>query len=160
MFNINLYQKKHAPLNSDVGQNSSSFDKSFLKKDGGFKIRLSHNELQSTRIIQEKFNLNSTVAVLGFALRALAILIKENKIDELEELIKTQINVNKTRTSTQLDNRRGSNANNNGSQKPNPFARPSKSKNTADIDEQKARNDFEPSAQDKLSIESNSKTNS
>ena len=50
---------------------------------GGFRIRLSDNELQAARALQEAFNLRSTVAVLGFAVRSLAQLLEEGKLDEL-----------------------------------------------------------------------------
>jgi hypothetical protein len=39
--------------------------------------------MQAARALQEAFNLRSTVAVLGFALRSLAQLLEEGKLDEL-----------------------------------------------------------------------------
>ena len=53
------------------------------RDSGGFRIRLSDNEMQAARALQEAFQLRSTVAVLGFALRALAQLLAEGKLDEL-----------------------------------------------------------------------------
>ena len=50
---------------------------------GGFRIRLSDNEMRSARSIQEAFRLRSTVAVLGFAVRTVAQLLEEGKLDEL-----------------------------------------------------------------------------
>ncbi|MCP9888799.1 hypothetical protein KBY96_12780 [Cyanobium sp. ATX 6A2] len=50
---------------------------------GGFRIRLSDNEMRSARSIQEAFRLRSTVAVLGFSVRAIAQLLEEGKLDEL-----------------------------------------------------------------------------
>ena len=41
------------------------------REGGGFRIRLSDNEMRSARALQEAFNLRSTVAVLGFAVRSL-----------------------------------------------------------------------------------------
>ena len=42
------------------------------REPGGFRIRLSDNEMQAARALQEALGLRSTVAVLGFALRTLA----------------------------------------------------------------------------------------
>lgn len=53
------------------------------RDSGGFRIRLSDNEMQAARALQEAFNLRSTVAVLGFSLRSLAQLLEEGKLDEL-----------------------------------------------------------------------------
>ena len=50
---------------------------------GGFRIRLSDNELQAARALQEAFGLRSTVAVLGFALRTLAQQLEAGQLDEL-----------------------------------------------------------------------------
>lgn len=52
-------------------------------REGGFRIRLSDNEMRSARALQEAFGLRSTVAVLGFALRALGQQLEEGKLDEL-----------------------------------------------------------------------------
>ncbi len=53
------------------------------RDSGGFRIRLSDNEMQAARAIQEAFNLRSTVAALGFSLRTVAQLLEEGKLDEL-----------------------------------------------------------------------------
>ncbi len=50
---------------------------------GGFRIRLSDNEMQAARALQEAFGLRSTVAVLGFALRTLAQQLEQGKLEEL-----------------------------------------------------------------------------
>jgi hypothetical protein len=39
--------------------------------------------MQAARVLQEAFNLRSTVAVLGFSLRTLAQLLEEGKLDEV-----------------------------------------------------------------------------
>ena len=101
------------------------------REGGGFRIRLSDNEMRSARSLQEAFNLRSTVAVLGFAVRTLGQMLEEGKLDELVAHHKTQTP-------------RGSNRKGEGSQtfrrnrfngdrqeisrepKPNPFARPEK----------------------------------
>lgn len=53
------------------------------REGGGFRIRLSDNEMRAARALQEAFRLRSTVAVLGFAVRTLAQLLEEGKLDEL-----------------------------------------------------------------------------
>ncbi|MFM7169429.1 MAG: hypothetical protein ACKOYH_01045 [Cyanobium sp.] len=53
------------------------------REAGGFRIRLSDNEMRSARALQEAFGLRSTVAVLGFALRTLGQQLEEGKLDEL-----------------------------------------------------------------------------
>ena len=50
---------------------------------GGFRIRLSDNEMQAARALQEAFGLRSTVAVLGFSLRTLAQQLEQGQLDEL-----------------------------------------------------------------------------
>jgi hypothetical protein len=50
---------------------------------GGFRIRLSDNELQAARALQEAFQLRSTVAVLGFSLRTLAQMLEAGQLDAL-----------------------------------------------------------------------------
>jgi len=52
-------------------------------REGGFRIRLSDNEMRSARALQEAFGLRSTVAVLGFALRALGQQLDEGKLEAL-----------------------------------------------------------------------------
>ena len=52
------------------------------KENSGFRIRLSENEMKAAKIIQEKFQLKSTVAVLGFAVRTLSELVKDEKLKD------------------------------------------------------------------------------
>ncbi len=94
---------------------------------GGFRIRLSDNEMRSARAIQEAFNLRSTVAVLGFAIRTLGQMLEEGKLSELIEEQRSQ-------GDRRLDHNQGGgrgrvsddrNRQTKGS-KPNPFARPEK----------------------------------
>ena len=60
------------------------------REGGGFRIRLSENEMRSARALQEAFNLRSTVAVLGFALRTLGQMLEDGKLDELIEQQRNQ----------------------------------------------------------------------
>jgi hypothetical protein len=50
---------------------------------GGFRIRLSDNEMRSARAVQEAFGVRSTVAALGLSLRTVAQLLEEGKLDEV-----------------------------------------------------------------------------
>ncbi|MEB3318936.1 MAG: hypothetical protein VKO39_12470 [Cyanobacteriota bacterium] len=59
-------------------------------REGGFRIRLSDNEMRSARALQEAFGLRSTVAVLGFALRTLGQQLEEGKLAELVEQHRSQ----------------------------------------------------------------------
>ena len=60
------------------------------REGGGFRIRLSDNEMRSVRALQEAFNLRSTVAVLGFAVRTLGQMLEEGKLDELVAEMRNQ----------------------------------------------------------------------
>jgi len=53
------------------------------REPGGFRIRLSDNEMQAARALQEAFGLRSTVAVLGFSLRTLAQQLEAGQLDAL-----------------------------------------------------------------------------
>ena len=95
-------------------------------REGGFRIRLSDNEMRAARSLQEAFNLRSTVAVLGFAVRTLAQMLEEGNLENLVNEYRSQ--------SPSNDQRRGrgnrGNFNNENinttNSKPNPFARPEK----------------------------------
>lgn len=60
------------------------------REPGGFRIRLSDNEMRSARALQEAFHLRSTVAVLGFCVRTLGQMLEEGKLDELVEQQRSQ----------------------------------------------------------------------
>jgi hypothetical protein len=53
------------------------------RESGGFRIRLSDNELRAARSIQEALQLRSTVAVLGFSLRTVAQLLEQGALDQI-----------------------------------------------------------------------------
>lgn len=53
------------------------------RESGGFRIRLSDNELRAARSIQEALQLRSTVAVLGFSLRTVAQLLEQGALAEI-----------------------------------------------------------------------------
>ena len=90
------------------------------RESGGFRIRLSDNEMKSVKTIQEIFQLKSTVAVLGFSVRTLSELIKNENLKE--EIIKTAKN-NKNSFQKVNDFEKKETASINTA---NPFARPEK----------------------------------
>ena len=53
------------------------------REQGGFRIRLSENEMRAARAVQEAFRLRSTVAALGFSIRTVAQLLEDGHISEL-----------------------------------------------------------------------------
>ncbi len=95
-------------------------------REGGFRIRLSDNEMRAARSLQEAFNLRSTVAVLGFAVRTLAQMLEDGSLDNLVNEYRSQAPANDQRRGR--GNRGNYNGGNNNSidTKPNPFARPDK----------------------------------
>ena len=87
---------------------------------GGFRIRLSDNEMKSVKNIQEIFQLKSTVAVLGFSVRTLSELIKNENLKE--EINKIAIsNKNSFQKENNVERKETSSIN-----AANPFARPEK----------------------------------
>ena len=53
------------------------------REPGGFRIRLSDNEMRAARAVQEAFGIRSTVAALGLSIRTVAQLLEEGKLDEV-----------------------------------------------------------------------------
>jgi len=95
------------------------------RDSGGFRIRLSDNEMKSAKLIQETFQLKSTVAVLGFSVRTLSDMLNDEK---LKKAISNYVQNNKN--SPSKDNTKISDKVK--SSKPNPFARPVKNEKTED----------------------------
>ena len=92
-------------------------------REGGFRIRLSDNEMRAARSLQEAFNLRSTVAVLGFAVRTLAQMLEDGSLENLVNEYRSQAPANDQRRGR---GNRGDNNVQNNNTKPNPFARPEK----------------------------------
>ncbi len=95
------------------------------REGGGFRIRLSDNEMRSARALQEALNLRSTVAVLGFAVRTLGQMLEDGKLTELIEQQRNQAPRSRRdgggRGRRFDDDRQGGRGS-----RPDPFARPSK----------------------------------
>ena len=92
------------------------------REGGGFRIRLSDNEMRAVRALQEAFNLRSTVAVLGFAVRALAQMLEEGQLTELIAQQRTQGGGRRSEDGRGEGNR----GERNRTPRPDPFARPAK----------------------------------
>ena len=80
-FSNNLGQENYRGRSNN--ERSNFRDRSGSRRDGGgFRIRLSDNEMKAVKSIQETFELRSTVAVLGFSVRTLSEMIKDEKLIE------------------------------------------------------------------------------
>ena len=126
----NVQGKKDFRANNNYEKSNSKAKYGGNRESGGFRIRLSENEMKAVRAIQENFKLKSTVAVLGFSVRTLSEIIKDK---ELKDLVSKYAQNNKNPSS------RFNNSNNNEIIKNkviDPLARPIKSqpieKNTAE----------------------------
>jgi len=99
------------------------------REPGGFRIRLSDNEMRAARAVQEAFGLRSTVAALGLSIRTVAQLLEEGKLDEL---VAQQRAAGGARPQGDRERRggrpegRGEGRGERGGSRPNPFARPSR----------------------------------
>ena len=87
---------------------------------GGFRIRLSDNEMEAVRSIQEAFQLKSTVAVLGFSVRTLSEMIEDKDLMEsITKFAKNNKNSSSASKAAVSENKSKNIA-------PDPFARPVK----------------------------------
>ena len=111
-------------------------DRSGGRRDGGgFRIRLSDNEMKAVKSIQESFQLKSTVAVLGFSVRTLSEMIKDEKL--IESITTYAKNNKNSSTIKQSQN----NAENKTKTTPAPFARPVKSSSNEEIQSNEVEKD-------------------
>ncbi len=116
-------------------ERSNFRDRSGGRRDGGgFRIRLSDNEMKAVKSIQETFQLRSTVAVLGFSVRTLSEMIKDEKL--IESITKYAKN-NKNSLSRQSQNSYEEKT----KTAPDPFARPVKSTSTEEIQSSEVEED-------------------
>lgn len=102
------------------------------REAGGFRIRLSDNEMQAARALQEALGLRSTVAVLGFSLRTLAQQLEAGQLDELVAQQRAQgrdrgpAGEGRGERRGPRDEARSGGGGGNRAPRANPFARPSK----------------------------------
>ena len=117
------YENSHGQRNFRNNDNNNSNYRNRYggkRETGGFRIRLSDNEMKSVKNIQEMFQLKSTVAVLGFSVRTLSELIKNENLKE--EIIKiAKNNKNSLQKENNFEKKETSSIN-----AANPFARPEK----------------------------------
>ncbi len=108
-------------------EKSNFRDRSGGRRDGGgFRIRLSDNEMKAVKSIQETFQLRSTVAVLGFSVRTLSEMIKDEKlIGSIKEYAKNNKSSSPNRQSQNHYEEKTKTS-------PDPFARPVKSTSNED----------------------------
>ena len=113
---------------SSNNERSNFRDRTSGRRDGGgFRIRLSDNEMKAVKSIQETFQLRSTVAVLGFAVRTLSAMIKDEKlIESITEYAKNNKNSSPNRQIQNPHDKKIKTA-------PDPFARPVKSSSNEEI---------------------------
>ena len=125
------------------------------REGGGFRIRLSDNEMRASRAIQEAFNLRSTVAVLGFALRTLGQMLEDGKLDSLISEYRSQ-NPNANRNQSESNSKKF-HPNNQRTSKPDPFARPSKpeSRQTEESLEKQTNEDLDSDEENNLETAEN-----
>ena len=110
-------------------------DRSSGRDGGGFRIRLSDNEMKAVKSIQETFQLRSTVAVLGFSVRTLSEMIKDEKlIESITEYAKNNKNSSPNRQSQNPYEEKTKKA-------PDPFARPVKTTSSEEIQSSEVEED-------------------
>ena len=109
-------------------ERSNFRDRSGGRRDGGgFRIRLSDNEMKAVKSIQDTFQLRSTVAVLGFSVRTLSEMINDEKLmASIIQYAKNNKNSSPTKQSQNPYERETKTA-------PDPFARPVKTKDNEEI---------------------------
>ena len=98
---------------------------------GGFRIRLSDNEMKAVRSIQEAFQLKSTVAVLGCSDRTLSEMIEDKDLMEsIPKFANNNKNTSSPRKAVVTENKSKNVA-------PDPFARPVKKTPNEEIQQNK-----------------------
>ena len=117
-------------------ERSNFRDRSGGRRDGGgFRIRLSDNEMKSVKAIQETFQLRSTVAVLGFSVRTLSEMIKDEKlIASITEYAKNNKNSSPNKQSQNAYEEKEKTAT-------DPFARPVKTTSNEEIESSEVEED-------------------
>ena len=116
-------------------ERSNFRERSGGRSGGGFRIRLSDNEMKAVKSIQETFQLRSTVAVLGFSVRTLSEMIKDEKlIKSITEYAKNNKNSSPNKQSQNPYEEKTKTA-------PDPFARPVKSTSTEEIQSSEVEED-------------------
>ena len=107
------------------------------KEGGGFRIRLSDNEIRAVKSIQEAFQLKSTVAVLGFSVRTLSEMIGDKDlIEKIAKFAKNNKNSSSPIKAVASENKSKTAV-------PDPFARPVKNPPSKEIQPNKEEKEEE-----------------
>ena len=152
-------QERHGDGHREGGKGEFRGGRGSGNRDaGGFRIRLSDNEMRSARALQEAFQLRSTVAVLGFALRALGQMLEDGQLDEL--IAKERSKAPRTDRRREDGNQRNRSDRSNPERqstnrgaKPDPFARPAKPQPQAQEQEQVAPENEQSNATEPESLQ-------
>jgi hypothetical protein len=96
------------------------------REQGGFRIRLSDNEMRAARAVQEAFGLRSTVAALGLSIRTVAQLLEEGKLDEVLAQHRSAGGNRPPRERREGGRPDRADRAERGGSRPNPFARPAR----------------------------------
>ena len=132
-FDDNSGQEKYRSRSNNDRPNFSN--RSGGKRDGGgFRIRLSDNEMRAVKSIQNAFQLKSTVAVLGFSVRTLSEMIKD------KDLMETIANFAKNNKNSSSTYKSATSENKSKKVAPDPFARPVKNITSEEIQPNREEN--------------------
>jgi hypothetical protein len=96
------------------------------REQGGFRIRLSDNEMRAARAVQEAFGLRSTVAALGLSIRTVAQLLEEGKLDDVLAQHRSAGGNRPPRERREGGRPDRTDRAERGGNRPNPFARPAR----------------------------------
>ena len=132
-----------------TGRNNFRGGRGPNNREGGFRIRLSDNEMRATRSLQEAFNLRSTVAVLGFAVRTLAQMLEDGSLENLVSEYRSQAPANDQRRGRGNSGTYNGENKNSINTKPNPFARPEKPVKEQEVSDADQTNDVAQDAVEK-----------
>tara|TARA_Y100001933_G_scaffold263646_1_gene325973 strand:+ start:2733 stop:3158 length:426 start_codon:yes stop_codon:yes gene_type:complete len=119
----NVQGKQNFRTNSSFERSNNKGKFNGNRDSGGFRIRLSDNEMKAVKSIQETFQLKSTIAVLGFSIRTLSEILKDKN---MKDKILNDLSLNNKNTSNKIY---PTNQSEDIEKKlPDPFARPNKTK--------------------------------
>ena len=109
----NVQSKKNFRTDNNYERSNFRGKSGGNREGGGFRIRLSDNEMKAVRAIQETYNLKSTVAVLGFSVRTLSEIINDSElkdaVDKHAQNNKTSLNRFDSSNRDELTKNKGSN---------------------------------------------------
>ena len=141
-----------------LGRNNFRGGRGPNNREGGFRIRLSDNEMRAARSLQEAFNLRSTVAVLGFAVRTLAQMLEDGNLDNLVNEYRSQSPMNDQRRGRGDRGKNNIHNTNASTNKPNPFARPDRPSKDLETSNSDVPNVIDQATEENTELNSNNET--